>query len=453
LLAALDAAIDALPPKRNIGRPRLPIDRVFAIGGFGTVVTGTLVDGTLVTGQDIEVMPGGARGRIRGLQTHKDKMDRALPGTRTAVNVTGIERHSLRRGMVLAAPGEAHEARLIDALVRVVRGAVHPLRHGMRVSFHCLADESNAQVRLLEKDLLGAGEQGWATIRLETRVAALRGDRFVLRTASDTIAGGIIVDTAPRRHRRRDPAVIEALTALVSERPADVIYAAVERHPGALLSDAAGSLSNEDAATAVRELTGAGRIVLLGGEPLLVTETFEERSRKEALSALTTYHAEYPLRVGMPVEELRSRLKLERHLLDRLLDRWSDVSTRATSAALTGFRPTLTAEQQQAADALVAALREAPFNPPATEGVDASILGYLEAAGAVVDAGAGVVFAREAFDEMRQRVEAHIRVHGSITLAQARDEFGTSRRYVQSLLEHLDRLRVTMRRGDERVLR
>src|SRR5438874_1147326 len=176
LLQLLDAAIDDLPPKRDIRRPRLPIDRVFTISGFGTVVTGTLVDGTLSTGAEIEVVPGELRGRVRTMQSHRDTVECALPGTRTALNVNGIGKDELRRGMILTTPGWLTAATAVDMRLRALADLAHPIRHNMKVSFHSGADEANAHVRLLDADQLFAGDVGWAQIRLETPVAVVRAD-------------------------------------------------------------------------------------------------------------------------------------------------------------------------------------------------------------------------------------------------------------------------------------
>src|SRR5207248_2735965 len=148
---------DDLPPKRDIDRPRLPIDRVFTISGFGTVVTGTLIDGTLATGSDVEVVPGELRGRVRGVQSHRDTVECALPGTRTAVNVSGIPKDELRRGMVMTTPGWLPPTTALDVRLQALRGLAHPIRHNVNVTFHCFADEVNAQIRLLDADELRAG--------------------------------------------------------------------------------------------------------------------------------------------------------------------------------------------------------------------------------------------------------------------------------------------------------
>jgi selenocysteine-specific elongation factor len=456
LLRALDAAVDGLPPKRDIGRPRLPIDRVFTIDGFGTVVTGTLIDGGLAIGDEIEAMPGGLRGRVRGLQSHRDKVERALPGTRTAVNIAGIERDALRRGMVLAAPGRVQSTDVIDVRLRAVETLPHALRHNMRVTFHCGADEANGQLRLLDTDGLRSGSEAWAQIKLGTPVAGMRGDRFVLRTPNETVAGGVIVDAAPKRHRRHHAPTFDALAALLSDAPEDVILDAITRSPmieraelarlataptGQLTAALAGLIE----ADSVRSYTNATAA-------RFATAVFVENTHHQALDALSAYHNEHPLRTGAPVEELRSRLKIDAVALALLIETWSDMRASSATVALTSFVPAPSPEQRRVIDEYLAALRATPESPPVTA-IDAELLAHLSQSGLVVDTGGGIVFDAAAFASMRDRVRNHIELHGSITLAQTRDLLGSSRRYAQSLLEHLDWLRVTRRVGEERLLR
>ena len=457
LLRAIDDAIDGLPHKRDIGRPRLPIDRVFTIGGFGTIVTGTLIDGELTVGQDVEVAPGGLRGRVRGLQSHRDKVERAAPGTRTAVNLTGIGRDQLRRGMVLAAPGALTATDVVDVRLRAVDGLRLPLRHNMSVTLHCFADEATAQLRLLEEDELRSGQTAWAQLRLDAPVCVVRGDRFVLRTANDTVAGGVIADAAPKRHRRRDPLTIDMLDVLLSDNASDVVLDAVTRRPlvdpAVLASELA--LPRADVDATITELALGGSIIVLGegAATLVMTSDFLRYTMRQSAVLLAEYHAEHPLRAGMPQEELRARLGLEQHAFVALAPMWPDVRLSGSYAALVGFTPSPSTGQQAAIDALLAGLRASPGNPPAGRAIDPDLLAHLIDTGAVVDVGDGIMFDAGAFAAMRDRVRAYIEQHGTVTLAQARDLLGTSRRYAQAVLEHLDRLRVTRRVGDERVLR
>ncbi len=456
LLASLAAAVDGLPPRRDAGRPRLPIDRVFTIGGFGTVVTGTLIDGQLATGDEVEVMPAGRRGRVRGLQSHRDAVERALPGMRTAVNITGVAKDDLRRGDVLARPGTVRATSVVDARLRAVAASPQPIRHNMAVTFHCYADEVNARVRLLEADELRPGDEGWAQIRLEGPTVALRGDRFVLRTPNDTIAGGIVADAAPKRHRRRDPATLAALASMLSDRPADLVYDAVARAPFARAASLAAELAMpaDDVAAAVRELVGADTIASLGaaGEERLVTTSHRDELARRTRDALAEYHREHPLRAGMPAEELRTRLGIDRAALALLLGELPDVAVAASTVALAGFEPAPTPPQQARIDAWLAALRSAAANG-ATAALEPELAAYLVERGLVVDAGDGVCFDAAAFDRMVELVRGRIAERGAITLAEARDLFGTSRRHAQAALEQMDRMRITRRTGDTRVLR
>ena len=456
LLAALDAAVEGLPPRRDAGRPRLPIDRVFTIGGFGTVVTGTLIDGALAPGDEVEVMPAGRRGRIRGIQSHRDSVERALPGMRTAVNITGIAKDDLRRGDILAKPGTVRATSVIDARLRAVAGCPQPVRHNMAVTFHCYADEVNARVRLLDCDELRPGDEGWAQIRLERPSVALRGDRFVLRTPNDTIAGGIVADAAPKRHRRQDPATLAALASMLSDRPVDLVYDAVARAPFVRLASLAAELAMppDDITAAITELVDAGAIVQLGpsSDERLVTAAHRDELARRTHEALAAYHREHPLRTGMPAEELRTRLGIDRAALSLLLDALRDVAVAASAVALASFVPAPTPQQQARIDAWLALLKTLASNGAAPD-LEPDLLAYLVERGRIVDAGDGVYFDAAAFDRMVELVRGRVAERGAITLAEARDLFGTSRRYAQAALEQMDRLRITRRTGDTRVLR
>ena len=206
LLTALDALFEATPPRLDLGRPRLPIDRVFTMSGFGTVVTGTLVDGTLTLGDELEVVPSGHKVRVRGLQQHNRKVETASPGSRVAVNLVGVEKDQLSRGDVLARPNTLHATRRIDATVRVLASAPQPLRHGADLLLHTGTAEVSCRVILLEADQIDAGGEGWVQLYLERPIAAVEKDRFILRVPSppSTIAGGRFIDVAPRKHSRRD---------------------------------------------------------------------------------------------------------------------------------------------------------------------------------------------------------------------------------------------------------
>jgi selenocysteine-specific elongation factor len=410
LLEVLEAELAKTPERRDLGRPRLPVDRAFTMQGFGTVVTGTLTGGRLRVGDEVEVAPAGLRARVRGLQNHGRAVEVAEPGSRTAVNLVGVELEDLRRGMVLAAPGTVRGTTSVDVRLRAVPYLERDIRHNLPVTFHTGAAEAPGKLLLLDADSLSAGDSAWAQVRLAEPVAALFGDRFVVRDPNDTLGGGMIVAMDAPRHRRFHAPTISAL----------------ESHAG-------GSLL-EGWVAALRDIESVARQI-------------EE--------ALAEYHARQPLRAGMPREEMRSRVGLAARGFERMVAALVEagrVRDGGAVIALPGHAPALTEAEQRVAESYLAALRANPYSPPSDGAPPREITEYLAATGQIVRAG-DVTFSADAYVEMVAAITARLRERGTITLAEVRDMFGTSRRYAQALLEHLDAERVTRRLGDARVLR
>ncbi len=479
LKAALAEVLAQAPARRDKGQPRLPIDRIFTVAGFGTVVTGTLSDGQFRAGDEVEIVPAGPKARIRGMQTHKRAVETGLPGSRLAVNLTGVHPDEVRRGMVIARPGTLQPTTMLDARLRLVRGDADqpPLRHGVEVDFFSGAAETPARVRLLDVEQLAAGGSGWAQLVLEHPVAVAAGDRFIIRQASPsmTVGGGTVVNPHPRRRwRRLQPNVIAQLEALSRGTPEDLVLHALEtREPAPLkLAAEASGLDAAGAETVLAELIGQGEIIPLGAaQPPLA------KSQTPAITAggwrtlaahmaeiLADYHSQYPLRPGMAREELKSRIqgreKWSPKLFNELVSRGVAEGALAETGDFLirpGFRITFTPAQQSKVDALLAAFRRQPATPPSmAESVaqtDADIVSALLSQGALVRLSEDVLLLRETYDEMVARILAFIKAHGSMTVAQVRDEFNTSRKYALALMERLDEQKVTRRVGDERVLR
>jgi selenocysteine-specific elongation factor len=462
LVAALQSELAKTPAKRDIDRPRLPIDRAFTIAGFGTVVTGTLLDGSLREGQEVEVLPAGLRSRIRGLQTHRQKVGTAPPGRRTAVNLAGLSVEELERGMVVATPGWLRPTTALDVRLRAVRYLRRPLRHSMTVTFHTGSAEVEGRLLLLDREELPRDESAWAQLRLVRPVAAVKGDGFVIRDPNDTLGGGRIVGTQARRHRRFHPPTIDRLEAMDRGSPQEAVVIAVAAAEPMALRDLRRSLdlAADEVRAAVESALAAGDLLALDdralteGTLLFSAQGFATLSERMK-AALADYHRQFPLRRGMPREELRSRLRLDSRAFDQAAALWSrrsDVKEAAGTISLLEHEPRPDAEQDKRAQELLAALRAQPFSPP-TLGGEADLLAYLEDCGDIVRVDEGLVFAAEAYREMVERVVAHLKERETVTLAQVRDLLGTSRRYAQALLEYMDQQRITRRVGDERVLR
>src|SRR5712692_4032750 len=231
LLTQLEQVLDETQERENIARPRVPIDRVFTMTGFGTVVTGTLLDGSFKLGQEVEVLPQAIRTRIRTLQTHRHQVEVAQPGSRVAINLANIARTDLERGNIVALPGQLRPTILIDAHIQLLADAPHPLTHNTLVDFYSGSQEVPARIRLLDVEELKPGQSAWVQLRLNRPAVVARRDRFILRIPSPsiTIGGGEVVDVQPRYHRRFQPSVLSALATLERGSPEELVLAALDR--------------------------------------------------------------------------------------------------------------------------------------------------------------------------------------------------------------------------------
>ena len=462
LRTTIDSMLDTTEPRRDLGRPRLPVDRCFTVAGFGTVVTGTLIDGNLSVGSEVELALTKERCRIRGLQSHRQKLEKADPGRRLAANLSGISRTEIQRGEVITIPGWLQTTDILDAQFRVSPDAPRPVRHNEGITFHLLTSESNARLRILDKSELKPGEEGWVQIHLTDPVPLVKGDLFVVRSAEDTLGGGRVVDPKPRRHRRFVPSIIERLT-MVHEGGNDTLLNAVDMWGPCDIANLArrANLALDEVRPRLAELEAEERIVLLG-DPTNDTDTVAyslaawQDQTQAASRVLSDFHSQYPLRKGVPREEMRSRMSMNPVFFNRFSSRLSTEGLLVEEDGvlrLPEHRPNLTPSMAKQADAFIAALESDLFSPPTDRSIENELLGYLIQAERVVKVSEEVVFSYKGYRQMVDMVVQHARNEGSITVAQARNLLGSSRKYVLPLLEHLDQQRVTRRVGDERVLR
>ena len=464
LRSALDGILDDTEARRDLGRPRLPVDRCFTISGFGTVVTGTLIDGVLAVGQEVELAPSGRRGRIRGLQSHKTKVENTQPGVRLAVNISGLARTEVQRGEILTTPGWLRPTRRLDAQLRMVRGAPHSLRHNEGVTFHLFTSETTARVRLLDADRLAPGAEGWVQILLNESLPMVKGDFFVIRSAEDTLGGGQVVDPNPRRrHRRFSPEVEERLMMLDQGTGEDILLSVAEQWGPCDLTTLSrrSNLPASEVVERTASLVDDGDVVVLGelgtdNDAVVYSAQSWDILKSKMFVSLQTYHGQYPLRRGAPVQEIRSRLGLSQPAFTRALARLageSYVVEEAPFLRLPGHQVTLTPKMQQQVAEYLKILGREPYTPPGDQPLEAELLGVLIDQGQVVRVNPSVVFTAAAYREMADRVVSHLQSNESITVAEARTMFNSSRKYVLPLLEYLDQQHITRRVGDERVLR
>ena len=459
LLVTLEAVLGAAPPRRDVARPRLPIDRAFTMTGFGTVVTGTLADGHLQVGDEIEVVPAGLRGRVRGLQTHRRQIERARPGSRVAANLSGIDRDQVARGMVLVRPGTLATTAVIGTRLALLRDISAPLEHEDTVRVHIGTAESIARVAVLEGRSIVAGGSGWAQLRLATPLAVAVGDRLVIRrpSPSETLGGGSVADVSSERTRTRADTV-SALERRSAPSPEARLLASfdVPRSPAE-----AGERSGMDATardTAYAALISDGRAVALA-DAAVSRDAFEAlATRVERMLAMT--HRAAPLRAGASREEVRSALDLSPKRFGALIARLVSagrVAERGSALALPLHRPTLGAEQEAIWQRARAALAITPLQPPSPAvlrqdfGLDQELLVALAERGDVVRVGPDAVFLPDAVEQFGVAIIAALAT-GPITVARARDLSGSSRKHVVPLLQFLDDHGLTRRVGDDRLL-
>jgi len=463
LVEALQEVLRRCPPRPDLGRARLSIDRAFTMPGFGTVVTGTLLDGSLRVGEEVEIWPAGRRARIRGLQSYRRRVEQALPGSRTAINLSGVAPEELRRGDWVTVPGCFHPTDLLDVYLIHWEGSPRPLSHFAEVKFFHGAAQIMARVRLLDREVLPPGEAGFAQLVLSRPTVVAPGDRFILRwpSPSVTLGGGEILDAHPgRRHRRFRAEILSALQGLQGADPLTRLRRWLERDGLLALPEAARRLALPPGPVRawMERLVAEGAAVPLG-EGLWAAPDWQDRAIHQLVEQVEAYHRRNPLRRGMPREEARSRLgwppavfeaAVRAAVTGGLLEEAGPLIRRS------GFTVRLNAAQQQQVAAWLARMRADPWHPPNPRELEAAlgreIFQLLLEEGQLVRLGDEVILLAETWREAVERIRAHLQAHGTISAAEARDLLGTSRKIAVAVLEQMDALGITRRVGDVRVL-
>jgi selenocysteine-specific elongation factor len=472
LLATLSNALGEKPSRLDLGRPRLPIDRVFSMSGFGTIVTGTLSDGHLSIGDEVAILPSGQKGRIRGLQTHKKQEETAVPGSRTAVNISGIATEDVRRGEVVTHPKQYQPTRRLDARIRLLNDVSQPLKHNTEVKVFVGAGETIAALRLLGTETLNPGEEGWIQLELRDPVVAVRGDRYILRRPSpgETLGGGSIIDHQPKgRHKRFDKKVLKSLDALAAGSPAEILLEASLALNAAPIKEVVSRsrLETEPATQALQENLDDNQLIQLEDGNLTITSDLLiiaaphwNALREKAIQMVEAYHKNAPLRRGIPREELKSRLKLQPRVFNALVKKLvaENALVEAGSAlAAVGHEITFDSAQQAVVEKLMRRFAQSPFSPPSVKESQAEagedVVNALVELGEFKQLTPDVIFRTDDYEQMVAKVRTFITKNGQITVADARDLFDSSRKYMLALLEHLDAIGVTIRDGDFRKLR
>jgi selenocysteine-specific elongation factor len=476
LKTALVGVLSCTPLPRDIGKPRLPVDRVFTLRGIGTVVTGTLTGGTLCRGQTVLIQPSGQTTRIRNLQNHNREADASGPGTRVALNLPDVDdpASGVRRGDVVALPESGGPTDTVDVLVeksaRLIGGkigAARPLKDGSRVRVHFGATNIPARILFLGTDALHAGARALAELRFELPAFAFAGDRFIVRDWAEqtTLAGGIILDADADRKGFRT----EAQRIFLEQRaqsPNDTATFAVSQ----LARDGVASrqllllksrFGDAEISEAVSRLAAERKAEIRGG--LVADAAWWQALRQSAMDAIDTAHRSHPEHAGLPLSELRA-LMVARLTSADVFDALKEDLCRngfsqvGVTIGRTAHRPALPPQLQAAGGKVRALLSAKPLEPPsrkelAPDALSQQALRFLLQTGEAIELGEGVVLSADGFGQAMESVKNFLQTHGPATAGELRQALGTNRRIVIPLLERLDSVGLTRREGDKRSLR
>jgi len=472
-LARLFAEVES---KSSEGPFRLPVDRVFTMRGFGTVITGTSISGRLQIGDPVMIYPDGLKSKVRGIQVHGNDVQEVLPGQRTAVNLQGMERALIERGNVLASAGALSSSHMIDVQLELLKSTPKPLKHRAKIRFHSGTAEHLATIILLDREELKPGEKTFAQVRLDKPGAVLRGDRFVLRSYSpiQTIGGGAVLNPFPRKHKgsaKREAA--RALEELYNGSDSDIILWHLKEAGWAGLGEAElrirANVAQKFFDRTLQQFTSARKVVVYDRENrrLIHPEALEEM-KSSVTAILTGYHTRFPLKAGMPKEEIPALLskpidgKLYNFVLRQLAE--TDlVAQEMEWVRLSTHKVALSKEEETIRQKIEKVFRESSLQPPFFREIASGLPGnskqhqevleWMLAKGILVKTKEEIYFHAAAMAELQDRLVGWLKEHGEITTPQFKEMTGASRKYTIPLLEYFDAQKVTIRVGEVRKLR
>jgi len=462
-----------LRPRNTEGPLRLPLDRAFTISGFGTVITGTLFQGTVRVGDTVEVIPPGIEVRVRHIQVHDRDVKEAKAGQRVALNLSGLEKEQLNRGAVISTPGSYLPTSLLDVRLTLLPGAPRKVKNMEPVHFFLGTARTEARLLLLEAEELSPGAKTLVQCRLERPLVAERGDPFIIRSYSPmtTIGGGVVLDPAPEKHRRFRRPVLDNLSELDQEQAAGSDEAYLRQKLEELMSADLSRLAQdtrlgrERLAEVVQSLRDKGVVDMLGSS--FVTRKNLQEWVAMLINTLKRFHSRHPLSAGISRAQLRSALPADFGMreYDAILNLLAadKITVRGDLVSLHGYSPAPSPEEKEALLLLVNMYEQAKLQPPSAReagdraGVDGrrleELLAYLALSGVLVRINDELYFHITAYQGAADLLRRYFESAETLTLAQFRDLSGSSRKYIQALLEHFDQLKLTRRVGDHRVWR
>lgn len=475
LLTAFDTIAQEVEERTSEGLFRLPIDRIFTMKGFGTVVTGTLISGTIATGDSVEILPEKVEAKIRGIQVHNQQVEKASAGLRTAINLQGVDKYSLERGNVLVPPKIVKPTSRIDVKIEHLPNSPKSLKNRSRIRFHNGTSEILAQLIILDQEELPPGGSALAQLKLEKPTVVLPRDRFVIRSYSpiSTIAGGEVLDANPHKHKRLASDTIAQLHAIQggSDKENIHLFASDSGWAGLNLLQLVPRIGKAPSQLSLllNELIKEGTLILIDKETSRVIASRNyEKLKSLLLERMRDYHKKFPLKKGILKEELKSKLprlidsRLFNYLLNDLLNS-SLITIEKEKLWLYEHKPLLKDAQKALKDKIEQIYLKGGLTPPSfkeligqlssDEKETKSIIALLTADGIVIKVKENLWFHGEALEMLRKNLISFLHKNGEITTSQFKGLTQASRKYTIPLMEYCDQTKITMRVGEKRILR
>ncbi|MBU4258182.1 MAG: selenocysteine-specific translation elongation factor [Desulfobacteraceae bacterium] len=473
-IKALDE-LSAMTPSRPVNSLfRLPIDRVFSMKGFGTVITGTMVSGCVRTGDTVMIYPSGITSKVRGIQVHNQSVSIAEAGMRTAINFQGLEKASVQRGEVLSSPGALKPSYMLDVSLHFLKSNKKPVKNRTLIRFHTGTNEILGHIILLDKDEITPGETTVAQIRLDSPVAVVSDDKFVIRSYSPvrTIGGGQILNPLPQKHKRFKKNIFEGLKALVNQPPEEIIAYHVDNagYKGVSFSDLKimTNMPEKQLDNALQKLMSIKTVICADRENrIYIHKNCYENLNKKISSYLDNYHRTNPLKAGMQKEELKSKLpaagsKLFNLILDMMMNN-REVIFEGDSVRLFSHTVSLGSDQAEVKEKILSTYLKSGLCPPYFKDLSKSldidakrakdVLILLVEEGLIIKTKEELYFHAEVVNNLKKRLVDFLLTHGEMTTPQFKEMTGITRKYLIPLIEYFDSKNITIRIGDIRKLR
>lgn len=475
LIKDIDRMTEEVKPKDIYGHFRLPVDRVFTIKGFGTVVTGTIISGKVEVGQEIEIYPSKLKTKVRGLQVHDNFVNFAEAGQRCAINLSNVKVDEIKRGDVISIENVLEPSFIVDTKFHYINEEPKAFQNRQRIRFHHGTSEIIGRAIIMDKKEIHPGEDAYVQFRLEKPICCQRNDRFVIRTYSPmyTIGGGTIINPVAQKKPRFDDNYIKELKIKENGESETIIEDVVNKlsysYPDKFSIIKALGKNEKDVDTKLNKLVDNKKVIIIdnGENNIYLHTNFIKQKEREVSDILEQYHKNNPLKSGMPKQELKNKVfgkKLKQRIFDKMIDifmRDKIIDLHETNISKHNFKIVYNDVQLRIKQNIISIFKESKYNTPKyTDLLNREknkkdfkmVFESLIENNVLIATGDNCVFLREYYDSARETIIQYIKENGSITTTQAKEIFNTTRKYIVSLLESFDNKKITKRVGNERVL-